>query len=81
MSRGPMRSLFVTWLTIDGALPLAAPLAPAALLVLAAKAAMAIRQGIEDRGGMTRAIEATLGIHTVGSLWLTGVVLYAAFMG
>jgi hypothetical protein len=30
---------------------------------------------------MTRAIEATLGIHTIGSLWLVGSVLFAAFMG
>jgi 1,4-dihydroxy-2-naphthoate octaprenyltransferase len=71
----------VIWLTASGALPLAAPLVPIALLALAAKAAAAIRRGIDDRPAMTSAIEATLGIHTIGSVWLTGAVLYAAFAG
>lgn len=70
----------VAWLTVENALPLAAPLVPAALLVLAFKAASAIRVGVSDRAGMTRAIEATLGIHTIGTLWLAGVALYLAVM-
>lgn len=71
----------VIGLTIRGALPLAAPLAPLALLVLAFKAATAIRRGLADRQGLTRAIEATLGIHTIGSMWLAGSVLFLAFWG
>ncbi len=62
--------------TMAGSLPLIAPLVPLGLLVLAYKASVAIRQGIGDREGMTKAIEATLAIHTLGSLWLTGCVLY-----
>ena len=66
----------IGWQAYAGALPLLAPLAPLALLVLAIKAAQAIRQGVADRAGMTRAIESTLAIHTVGSLWLLGCVLF-----
>jgi len=69
----------VIQLTAGGALPLAAPLAPVALLVLAVKAAASIRRGIADRDGMTKAIEATLAIHTIGSIWLTGVALFLYF--
>jgi len=68
-------------LTARCAFPIAAPLAPVALLVLALKAARAIRYGVKDRAGMTGAIESTLGIHTVGSLWLAGSALYIAFWG
>ncbi|MDH3614442.1 MAG: prenyltransferase [Gammaproteobacteria bacterium] len=64
------------WLAFNGALPLLAPLVPAALLILAVKSGLAIRLGIQDRGRMTDAIESTLAIHTVGSLWLTGCVLF-----
>ena len=66
----------IAWLTYAGALPLLAPLAPLALLALAAKSGQAIRRGIADRPNMTRAIESTLAIHTVGSLWLLGCVLF-----
>ena len=69
----------VVQMTASGALPLVAPLVPALLLLLALKAAAAIRRGIEDRDGMTKAIEATLAIHTIGSLWLTGVALFLVF--
>lgn len=69
----------VIYMTVVGSLPLAAPLLPFALLFLAFKAATAIRRGLQDRDGMKRAIEATLGIHTLGSLWLCGIVLYAAW--
>ncbi len=58
------------------ALPLLAPLVPAALLVLAFKAGAAIRVGIRDRGRMTAAIESTLAIHTIGSIWLVACVLF-----
>ena len=71
----------VLWLTLNGALPTAAPVVPLALLALATKGAASIRNGIADRPAMTKAIEATLGIHTVGSLWIAGCALYLAFSG
>ncbi|MDH3546889.1 MAG: hypothetical protein OEN22_07300, partial [Gammaproteobacteria bacterium] len=71
----------VVWLTVSGALPFAAPVVPVLLLFLAVKAAGAVRRGISDRDAMTKAIEATLGIHTIGSLWLAGCALYSAFFG
>ena len=64
------------WLTVDGELPLLAPLLPVALLVLADRAARSIRRGPGDRQSMTRGIEMTLGIHTLGALWLTACALY-----
>ena len=64
------------WLSYTGTLPLLAPLVPAALLVLALRAGLAIRVGVADRAAMTGAIEATLAIHTIGSLWLIGCVLF-----
>ena len=67
----------VCLLTVQGQLPLLAPLAPLALLVLAWRAATAIKTGIADRKTMTQAIEATLAIHTIGCLWLTGCALFA----
>jgi 1,4-dihydroxy-2-naphthoate octaprenyltransferase len=67
------------WLTLRGGLPLLAPLAPVALLALAWQAARAIRAGIANRQGMTRAIEMTLGIHTIGSIWLAGCALFVSF--
>ncbi len=69
-------ALTVTWMAWQGDLPVLAPVVPVLLLILAAKAAAAIRNGIADRAGMTGAIEATLGIHTIGSLWLLGCALY-----
>ena len=66
----------VGWLTYTGALPLLAPLVPAALLVLAVRAGAAIRHGVARREPMTRAIESTLAIHTLGSIWLIGCVLF-----
>jgi 1,4-dihydroxy-2-naphthoate octaprenyltransferase len=68
----------IIYLTVIGSLPLATPLLPVALVYLAYRASLAIYQGLQDRGGMRRAIEATLGIHTLGSLWLCAAVLYAA---
>jgi len=64
------------WLTYTGALPLLAPVVPVALLVLAFRSGIAIRKGVEDRNSMTRAIEGTLAIHTIGSLWLCACLLY-----
>lgn len=74
---------FVTtlWLTLRGGLPIAAPLVPALLLVMTARAAGAIRQGVEDRDRLTAAIEATLGVHTIGAIWLAGCALFVAFWG
>lgn len=64
------------WLVYRGALPLLTPLAPIVLLILAFRAGRAIQRGIADRARMTQAIEGTLAIHTVGSLWLLGCVLF-----
>ncbi|MDH3428449.1 MAG: 1,4-dihydroxy-2-naphthoate octaprenyltransferase [Gammaproteobacteria bacterium] len=64
------------WLAITGGLPLFAPLVPAVLLILAFKAGFAIRQGIADRPAMTRAIEGTLAIHTIGCIWLLACALF-----
>ena len=71
----------VVWMTYFGLLPIVSPLVPVVLLVPAAMAARSIRHGVSDRAGMTRGIEATLGIHTVGSLWLTAVLVYLAVTG
>ena len=68
-------------LTVIGALPLAAPAVPILLVLLALKASKAIRAGISQREDMTKAIESTLAIHTLGSLWLTGCVLYLWWSG
>lgn len=67
----------VTWLAVQGALPLLAPVVPIGLLALGWKAAAGIRGGMEDRDTMTKSIEATLGIHTIGCIWLTGCALFA----
>lgn len=66
----------VIYLTFLGALPLLAPMVPAALLVMTARATAAIRVGIEARDAMTRGIESTLAVHTIGSLWLCACALY-----
>lgn len=69
------------WLALTGAMPLLAPAVPVLLLALALKATLAIRKGIEDRDGMTKAIEGTLAIHTIGSIWLAGCMLYLHWWG
>lgn len=69
----------VVWQGITGPLPLVAVVVPLLLTLLAFKAAAAIRKGIEDREAMTKAIEATLAIHTIGALWISGVALYVGF--
>ncbi len=67
------------WLTFRGVLPLAAPIVPVLLLLLAIKASGAIQSGIENRGAMTKAIESTLAIHLIGSLWFVGCAIYMVF--
>ena len=69
------------WLTFRGVLPLAAPAVPVLLLVLAIKASTAIQAGIDDRPAMTKAIESTLAIHMIGSIWLVGCALYLHWWG
>ena len=71
----------IAWMTISGSLPLAAPAGAVVLLALAFRAAQAVRGGVANRAAMTGAIEATLGIHTLGSIWLVGLALYLAFLG
>jgi len=66
----------VAQLTVMRLLPLATPLLPIILMLPAFKAAAGIRGGIEDRDRMTGAIESTLAIHTLGSLWLCACVLF-----
>ena len=65
----------IVQLTVMRLLPLAAPVLPIILMLPALKAAAGIRGGIEDRANLTRAIESTLAVHTLGSLWLGGCVL------
>ena len=69
------------WLAIAGAMPLLAPAVPVLLLAIALRSTLAIRKGIEDRDGMTKAIEGTLAIHTIGSIWLVGCMLYLHWWG
>ncbi|MDH5620883.1 MAG: 1,4-dihydroxy-2-naphthoate octaprenyltransferase [Gammaproteobacteria bacterium] len=69
--------LVVAYLAMQGQLPIIAPLVPLALLLLAWRATRAIRGGIANRAAMTQAIESTLGIHTIGCLWLTACVVYS----
>ena len=69
------------WLTFWGVMPLAAPVAPVLLLLLAIKASGAIRNGVEDRAALTKAIESTLAIHTIGSIWLAGCAVFLIFWG
>jgi len=69
--------VIIVTLTVQGHLPLLTPLAPAGLMILAWRACVAIKTGIEDRKSMTQAIESTLAIHTIGCLWLTGCALFS----
>ncbi len=66
----------VIYMTLQNMLPMLAPLVPVGLLVLAWRASVAIRGGVENRAAMTQAIESTLGIHTIGCIWLTGCMVY-----
>ncbi len=69
-------ALVTVYLAYTGAVPLLAPLVPIGLLAIAVRATAAIRVGVADRRGMTRAIESTLGIHTIGSAWLAICMVY-----
>lgn len=69
----------IVWLTARGNLPLLAPLVPLGLLLLALKAARSIAGGIGDRAAMTAAIEATLAVHTLGSVWLAAMAVFLIF--
>jgi len=63
-------------LSIRGVLPPLAPVVPLLTLLPAMAAAQTIRASADSRRRMTRAIETTLGVHAVGTLWLTGCVIY-----
>lgn len=67
----------IGWLAYIGELPPLAPLVPLILLALAWKSARSIRGGVGNREAMTKAIEGTLGIHTIGCIWIAGCALYA----
>jgi 1,4-dihydroxy-2-naphthoate octaprenyltransferase len=69
-------ALAIVYLSMMSHLPVFTPLLPLALLALAFKASVAIRAGVRQREPMAKAIESTLAIHTLGSLWLIGCVLY-----
>lgn len=71
----------VVMLTTMGSIPLASPLVPIGLMLLALHAAGAIRRGIESRDELRQAIESTLTIHTIGSLWLCACVLFTHLWG
>jgi 1,4-dihydroxy-2-naphthoate octaprenyltransferase len=70
-------AIVITYMTLQQMLPMLTPLVPVGLLVLAWRAATAIRTGISDRSAMTQAIESTLGIHTIGCIWLAGLMVYS----
>ena len=69
-------TLIIVLLTVQGILPLLAPLVPVGLFLLALRASASIRAGVANRDTMTQGIESTLAIHTVGCLWLTGCALF-----
>ena len=69
----------VLLLTGLGKLPLLAPLVPIGLLVLAFQATPGIRRGTQDRETMTKSIEATLAIQSIGSIWLIGCSLFGVW--
>lgn len=71
----------VLLLALQGSLPVMSPVAPLLLLTLAWRASAAIRgsihnDAVENRPQLTAAIKMTLGIHTIGILWLIGCVLF-----
>ena len=71
----------VAAMAISGQLPMVAVILPVGLLIPAFKASAAIREGIVNRGRLTKAIEATLAIHTLGSLWLVAFAVFLALFG
>lgn len=72
-------ALACVFLAIVSPLPVATAVVPVLLLALAIKASRAIRRGVEDRAEMTKAIESTLAIHTIGSIWLAACALLVYF--
>lgn len=68
-------ALATFFLSVTERLPVWAAIVPVALLFLAARSAAAIRQGIDDRTALTKAIESTLAIHTIGCLWLVACLV------
>ncbi len=70
--------LAVITMAVRGQLPITVVLLPIGLLILVIKAAGAIREGIANRQRLTAAIESTLAVHTLGSLWLAIFALYLA---
>jgi len=70
-------AIIIVYMTLQQMLPMLAPLVLLGLLPLAWRAAVAIRTGISDRDAMTQAIESTLGIHTIGCIWLIGCTVYS----
>jgi 1,4-dihydroxy-2-naphthoate octaprenyltransferase len=69
-------AIVIIYMAMQQMLPLLAPVVPLGLLVLAWRASNAIRSGIKDRDTMTQAIESTLGIHTIGCIWLAGCMVF-----
>lgn len=66
----------IVLLAFGDRVPLAAPLLPLILMIPVSRCVTAIRVGIDDREGLVRAIETTLAMHTLGTLWLSGCVLF-----
>lgn len=69
----------VAWLTARGDLPIAAPLLPLVSFLMVWRSVAAIRKGTADREALTGAIESTLAIHMLGSLWLSGCTLFMTY--
>jgi len=69
-------AIVVVYMSLQNILPMLAPVVPIGLLFLAWRASSAIRSGIQDREAMTKAIESTLGIHTIGCIWLAGCMVF-----
>jgi 1,4-dihydroxy-2-naphthoate octaprenyltransferase len=72
-------ALSIVVLATQRGLPMLAPVVPVLLLLLAWRASATIRDATQDRTNMTKAIESTLAIHTLGCLWLTGCALFYVF--
>lgn len=69
-------AIVIVYMTLQQMLPMLAPVVPLGLLLLAWRSANAIRGGIQNREAMTQAIESTLGIHTIGCIWLAGCMVF-----
>ena len=68
-------------LSVQGVLPPLAPAVPLLALLPVWGATNTIRKAADHRTRMTGAIETTLGVHTVGTLWLTASAVYPVFFG